>query len=79
MEYQVSKLPIRISPCQQVLTVSTGSTQVLPNDSLADQRENDRREREEIRIANLPVDQREGAIAAEALKQAQYGNTAGGP
>jgi hypothetical protein len=58
--------------------MNTVSTQVLPNDDLADQRENDRREREEIRIANLPVDQREGAIAAEALKQAQYGNTASG-
>jgi hypothetical protein len=59
--------------------MNTVSTQVLPNDSLADQRENDRREREEIRIVNLPDDQQQDAIAAEALKQAQYDNTTGGP
>lgn len=59
--------------------MNTASTQVSPNNSLADQRENDRREREEIRIINLPVDQQEGAIAVEALKQAQYDTTAGGP
>lgn len=76
MLHQVSKLSFQIS-CELALTMNTVSTQVLPNDSLADQRENDRREREEVRIVNLPVDQQEGAIAAEALKQAQYGNTAG--
>jgi hypothetical protein len=46
-------------------------------DPLADQRENDRREREEIRIAHLPIDQQENAITAEALRQAQYDNNAG--
>lgn len=45
------------------------------SDSLDDQRENDRREREIARIASLPLDQQESAIGAEVRRQAEYENT----
>ncbi|KAF2822690.1 hypothetical protein CC86DRAFT_300401 [Ophiobolus disseminans] len=57
---------------RQLLSTPNGIS--VPN-TFADQQENDRREREEIRIALLPIDQQGSAIAAETLRQAQYDNT----
>jgi hypothetical protein len=39
-----------------------------------DQRENHRRDREEERIASLPLEEQDAAIEAEALKQIEYDN-----
>ncbi|CAO2647996.1 Nn.00g089180.m01.CDS01 [Neocucurbitaria sp. VM-36] len=51
--------------------------QAVPASSgLDDQRENDRRERESHRIALLPVNERQTAIDAEALRQRHYERTA---
>ncbi|KAF2269357.1 hypothetical protein CC78DRAFT_453198 [Lojkania enalia] len=40
--------------------------------TLNDQYENDRRERETLRIAHLPLDEQESAMDAEARRQAEY-------
>jgi hypothetical protein len=48
-------------------------------DCLNDQRENDRRERETTRISNLPADQCDAAITAEASRQRLYDKNRRGP
>jgi hypothetical protein len=53
-----------------MILLETGSS-----DDLAEQRELHRREREALRIANLPDDQRDAAIDLEAAAQAAYQNT----
>jgi hypothetical protein len=51
------------------------SPETASSDDLAEQRELHRREREALRIANLPDDQRDAAIDLEAAAQAAYQNT----
>ena len=70
--HQVSTDSANDSLREYSLIHDTASNGNLMPDYLADQQENDRREREEIRIAHLPTNEQENAIMAEALRQAQY-------